>query len=199
MGGVNPWQNVLGNHLLYLKPNSHFLLHLNFIGGKNPFSLHFPLLTAVFVQRPDWLIFNLFMPFVALICTNLEHMSWYVFLFFRRTQNNFFWPTGRVGVRKKSISLVQLYHQVTHHDLLYSGALRRPDFPEFFKGFLSSLYVCRQCFPLQIKYVSFAEVRVQYECVSEVQNYADTVSSYDRTMVDTYPWGFVQSCTVIKV
>ena len=109
------------------------------------------------------------------------------FYFLDEQRITFFDPLGGWVCDKKSISLVQLYHQVTHHDLLYSGALRRPDFPDFLKGFLSSLHVCRQCFPLQIKYVSFAEIRVQYECVSEVQNYADTVSSYDRAMVDTYP------------
>ena len=198
------WLRYYSAETTYLKPSSHFLLHLNFDGGKKTFfpsPSHF--LPSAFVQEPDWLIFISLSPQwhwnepTLSICP--EQMLSIFFLFFRQTQNNFVWPTGRVGVRKKSISLVQLYHQVTHHDLLYSGALRRPDFPDFFKGFLSSLHVCRQCFPLQIKYVSFAEIRVQYECVSEVQNYADTVSSYDRTMADTYPWGFVQSCTVIKV
>ena len=139
---------------------------------------------------------------VALIWNNLEHISWthaiqFSFYFLDEQRIPFFWPTTGGGWAKTSVSLTDCI--TSHRDLLYSGALRRPDFPDFLKGFLSSLHVCRQCFPLQIKYVSFAEIRVQYECVSEVQNYADTVSSYDRTMADTYPWGFVQSCTVIKV
>ena len=63
--------------------------------------------------------------------------------------------------QKKSISLTRLYHQVVM--TFYIPAVCRakyfPGFPAKFWGFfyLSSLHVCGQCFPLQIKYVSFAD------------------------------------------
>ena len=45
--------SISGPETTYLKPSSHFLLHLNFVGGKNPFSLPFPFLTSAFFQEPN--------------------------------------------------------------------------------------------------------------------------------------------------
>ena len=54
----------------------------------------------------------------------------------------------------------QLYRQV-NRDFPFSSALPRKIFPGFpgkiFWIYLSSFHVCRQCSPVQIKYVSFAD------------------------------------------
>ena len=62
--------------------------------------------------------------------------------------------------RKKSVfsPIVSL----SHHDLQNSALFRAnifPGFPaKFLRIFLSSFHVCRQCSPLQIKYVSYADI-----------------------------------------
>ena len=45
--------SISGPETTYLKPSSHFLLHLNFVGGKKPFFPPLTLLTSAFVQKPD--------------------------------------------------------------------------------------------------------------------------------------------------
>ena len=162
------WLRCYSAETPYLKPSSHFLLHLNFDGGKKTFfpsPSHF--LPSAFVQEPDWLIFISLSPQwhwnepTLSICP--QQMPSIFFLFFRQTQNNVFWPTGRAGRWKKSISLTQLYRHVTV--TCYIPALCRvkyfTGFPaQFLRIFLVSLHVCRQCSPLQIKYVSFSDRRV---------------------------------------
>ena len=114
----------------YLKPNTLFLLHLNFDGGKHTFSLPFPHF-CLGICPGTWLIdLDLLKPSVALIWTNLEHMSWIKAInfldIFRRTENTFL--NHRVG--EKSFFLTQFVLS-SHRDLLYSRALLRKIFPEF--------------------------------------------------------------------
>ena len=138
----------------YLKPNTLFLLHLNFDGGKHTFSLPFPHF-CLGICPGTWLIdLDLLKPSVALIWTNLEHMSWIKAInfldIFRRTENTFL--NHRVG--EKSFFLTQFVLS-SHRDLLYSRALLRKIFPEFpsknFVDFLSSLHVFEAAFSLASK------------------------------------------------
>ena len=87
---------------------------------------------------------------------NVQMLSIFL-LFYMRPENNVFWPTGWVGVRKNQF--LSPIISPSHSDLLNSRALPRKNFPGFpVYFFWSSFHICRQCSPLLIKYVSFANM-----------------------------------------
>ena len=95
-------------------------------------------------------------------CANvLNKMPSIFLLFVRRTENNVFWPTGWVGGRKKSVFFITdcvAKATMTFHFPAPCRANYFPGFPVKFSIFcLSSFHVYRQCSPVQIKYVSFAD------------------------------------------
>ena len=63
-----------------------------------------------------------------------------------------------MGKKNQFLSLIV---SPSHRDLLYSGALPRKNICwQNFRIYMSSFQVCRQCSPVQIKYVSFADTKV---------------------------------------
>ena len=106
----------------------------------------------------------------------LNKMPSIFLLFVRRTENNVFWPTGWVGGRKKSVFFITDCVAKATMTFHFPAPCRANIFRVSRLNFLYSVYrlfhVYRQCSPVQIKYVSFADkknVELAVSCISSYQ------------------------------
>ena len=147
-----------------LTPNSYCTYIV--LGEKNPFFPPLPTFNLGICSEGliDWFLIYLsplWLWYESTLSRCPEQMPSIYFLFFRRTENNVFWPTGWEGWAKILFLSPEWYRQVIITCCIPSNSLfaarDSSGFPDITEDiFLSSLLILRQCFPLQIKYISFA-------------------------------------------